>query len=119
VPSFPASRRSVLINREGTPPTPNHQSTTFGNSSSEELDQHFQELDIHMYLPGVAPPSEATSQRSPDGTGTVNLKGPADWTLGDGVFLIFRWGSTIVTSSVPTTVAQELSFERAIIPRLP
>ncbi|MGO9975848.1 MAG: DUF5372 family protein, partial [Solirubrobacteraceae bacterium] len=38
VPSFPASRRSVFVNREGTPPSSSRVSTTSGYSSGPELE---------------------------------------------------------------------------------
>jgi hypothetical protein len=37
VPSFPASRRSVFVNREGTPPSSSSASTTSGYSSEPTL----------------------------------------------------------------------------------
>jgi hypothetical protein len=46
VPSFPALGRSVLINREGTPPSSSHPSTTSGYSSLKLLDLVGEELAL-------------------------------------------------------------------------
>src|SRR5205085_1358306 len=54
VPSFAASRRSVLINREGTPPCSSGASTTSGYSSDELVARGLAARSVNMMLDVLA-----------------------------------------------------------------